>query len=94
MVQLKLKSVLSDLVSLPPGKLPQAVSCPSLEADCMLLFANLAMKGFASVPCSESLIDEATTRGHLTTEWKLGFQLNITISPVLPGSLGAVFASK
>lgn len=60
----------------------------------MLLCADLAMKGFASVLSSESLRDEATTRGHLTTEWKLGFQLHITISPFLPGSVGAVFASK
>lgn len=60
----------------------------------MLLCADLAMKGFASVLSSESLIDKAITCGHLTTEWKLGFQLNITIFPVLPGSLGTVFASK
>lgn len=61
----------------------------------MLICANLALKGFASVPGSESLMGQAVMRGHIMTKWKLGFQLISVFLPFFfPGSLGIVSASK
>lgn len=64
MAQLKLNLGLGDLVSL----LKKMVFCSSLEAGYLLICASLAMKGFASVPGSESLMDQAVMCGHIMTK--------------------------
>lgn len=88
--QLKLNIGLGDLVSL----LKEMVFCSSLEAGYLPICASLAMKGFASVPGSESLMDQAVMCGHIMTKWKLGFPLIPVFLRFFPGSLGIVSASK